>query len=92
MSVTPGKAVQAIDVTQFTCCRRGDAEACVPANKANPEAASNKEAYERRHRVRNAWVRLAQNRSLATRYEKTAASLSADLHVAAMLDRLSAGP
>jgi len=68
------------------------AEACVPANRTHPEVTYDKDAYKRRHQVENVWARLKENRALATRYEKTAASYTGNLHVAAALDTLSNRP
>ena len=68
------------------------AEACVPANRTHPEVTYDKDAYKRRHQVENVWARLKENRALATRYEKTAASYTGNLQVSAALDTLSNRP
>jgi transposase len=49
-------------------------------------------AYRRRHRVENLWARLKEWRAVATRYDKTAASFSGGLYLAAAFDWLSNGP
>ena len=67
------------------------AEPCVPANRTHPPAPYDRSAYRRSHRVENVWARLKENRAIATRYEKTAASYRGNLHVAAILDWLSNG-
>jgi transposase len=68
------------------------AEPCVPANKTHPEVAYDERAYKRRRHVENLWARLKENRAIATRYEKTAASYTGNLQLAAMMDWLSNGP
>ncbi|GAA4502469.1 hypothetical protein GCM10023158_30490 [Gluconacetobacter tumulicola] len=43
-------------------------------------------AYRNRHLVENLWARLKEWRAVATRYEKTATSFLAVLHLAAAAD------
>nr|WP_259654919.1 transposase [Gluconacetobacter dulcium] len=43
-------------------------------------------AYRCRHLVENLWARLKEWRAVATRYEKTAASFLAVIHIAAAGD------
>lgn len=68
------------------------ARACVPANRTHPEVTCDKQAYKRRHQVENVSARMKENRALATRYDKTAASCIGNLYLAAMLDRLADRP
>jgi len=65
------------------------AEPCVPANRTHPPAPYDRAAYARRHRVENLWARLKEWRAVATRYDKTAPSFTATLHIAATIDWLS---
>ena len=64
------------------------AEPVVPANPTHPAVPYDKAAYRRRHRVENLWARLKEWRALATRYDKTAASFTGTIHLAAALDWL----
>ncbi|MCP1256563.1 transposase, partial [Acetobacter cerevisiae] len=43
-------------------------------------------AYRCRHLVENLWARLKEWRAVATRYEKTATSFLAVIHIAAAAD------
>ena len=46
-------------------------------------------AYRRRHKIENMWAKLKEWRAVATRYDKTAASFSGDLYLAAAFQWLS---
>jgi len=73
--------------------RAAGAEPVVPAHPTHRNApAHDRAAYRLRHRVENLWARLRESRAVATRYDKTAASYMAGLHLAAALDWLSNGP
>lgn len=68
-----------------------------PVVRSNPthrqrEPHFDRAAYRRRHRVENLWARLKEWRALATRYDKTAASFSGALYLAAAFDWLSNRP
>lgn len=58
----------------------------VPANPTHPAAPYDRSAYARRHRTESLWARPRERRSVAARYDKTAASLLGTLHLAAGLD------
>lgn len=75
-----------------TLVQAAGAEPVVLANPTHPPVAYNRAAYRRRHRVENLWARLKEWRAIATRYDKTKASVLGGLHLAAALDWLSNGP
>lgn len=66
--------------------REASAEPVVPAQPTHPPVAYDRGAYRRRHHVEQAWGRLKEWRTVATRYEKTASSFLGVLHVAAAMD------
>lgn len=75
------------------CIRALGAEPVVRANPTHRNAPPHdRAAYRRRHRVENLWARLKEWRAVATRYDKTAASFSGGLHLAAAFEWLSNGP
>jgi transposase len=49
-------------------------------------------AYRRRHRIENLWERLKEWRDVATRFDKTSASILGAIHPAAALDWIPNGP
>jgi transposase len=62
-------------------------------NPTHPKAKHfDRAAYRRRHRVENCWARLKEWRAVPTRYDKTAASVSGGLRLAAAFEWLSNGP
>ena len=65
------------------------AEPVVPSQKTHLHVDHDRPAYGRRHRVETLWARLKERRSIATRYDKSAASFMAALHLAASLDWLA---
>ena len=62
------------------------AQACVPANRTHPPVAYDRSAYKRRSRVETFWGRIKEVRAIAFRFDKTAASYTGALHLAAALD------
>jgi len=60
----------------------------IPSKRNEAPVACPKWAYGHRHLVENLWVRLKEWRAVATRYEKTAASFMAVIHIAATADYL----
>jgi len=63
------------------------AEPEVPARPTHPAVAHDRAACRGRHRVENLRAGLKERRSIATRCDKAASSLSGSLHPAASLDR-----
>ncbi|CEF57499.1 transposase [Acetobacter ghanensis] len=62
------------------------ARPAIPVNRRDGAVACQKRAYRCRHLVENLWARLKEWRAVATRYEKTAASFLAVIHIAAAAD------
>ncbi|KPH88339.1 transposase [Komagataeibacter intermedius AF2] len=62
------------------------ARPAIPAKRRDGPAACPKWAYRCRHLVENLWARLKEWRAVATRYEKTATSFLAVIHIAAAAD------
>ncbi|AXY21843.1 Transposase DDE domain protein [Komagataeibacter saccharivorans] len=61
----------------------------VPSRKKDPEVACPKWAYRHRHLVENLSARLKEWRTVATRYEKTAASFFSVILIAATADYIN---
>jgi len=72
--------------------RRAGAEPVVPNQPTHPPVEHDRAAYRRRHKVENLWAKLKEQRAVATRYEKTAASFLGNLNLAASLSWLSNRP
>ena len=69
------------------------AQPVVRSNPTHPRAPDyDRAAYRRRHRIENLWATLKEWRAFATRYDKTAASFSGGLHLAAAFSWLSNRP
>ncbi|BCK74691.1 transposase [Acetobacter aceti NRIC 0242] len=62
------------------------ARPAIPAKRRDGPVACPKWAYRCRHLVENLWARLKEWRAVATRYEKTATSFLAVIHIAAAAD------
>ncbi|KPH85185.1 transposase [Komagataeibacter intermedius AF2] len=62
------------------------ARSAIPAKRRDGSVACPKWAYRCRHLVENLWARLKEWRAVATRYEKTATSFLAVIHIAAAAD------
>ena len=62
------------------------ARPAIPAKRRDAPVACPKWAYRCRHLVENLWARLKEWRAVATRYEKTATSFLAVIHIAAAAD------
>lgn len=77
----------------FALVKEAGGQPVVRQNPTHPRHQHfNQAAYRRRHRVENLWARLKEWRALATRYDKTAASFTGGLYLAAAFDWLSNGP
>ncbi|WP_206065095.1 IS5 family transposase [Komagataeibacter xylinus] len=63
-----------------------DSLPAIPAKRRDGPVACPKWAYRCRHLVENLWARLKEWRAVATRYEKTATSFLAVIHIAAAAD------
>ncbi|WP_206778582.1 transposase, partial [Komagataeibacter intermedius] len=63
-----------------------DSLPAIPAKRRDGPVACPKWAYRCRHLVENLWARLKECRAVATRYEKTATSFLAVIHIAAAAD------
>jgi transposase len=65
----------------------------VPVVRANPTHPQpnhfDRAAYRRRHKVENMWAMLKEWRAIATRYDKTPASFTGGLYLAAAFQWLS---
>ena len=62
------------------------ARPAIPAKRRDAPVACPRWVYRCRHLVENLWARLKEWRAVATRYEKTAASFLAVIHIAAAAD------
>ncbi|MCP1231821.1 transposase, partial [Acetobacter indonesiensis] len=62
------------------------ARPAIPAKRRDGPVACPKWTYRCRHLVENLWARLKEWRAVATRYEKTATSFLAVIHIAAAAD------
>lgn len=62
------------------------ARPAIPAKRRDAPVACPRWAYRCRHLVENLWARLKEWRAVATRYEKTATSFLAVIHIAAAAD------
>ena len=58
----------------------------IPVKRRETPVACPQWAYRCRHLVENLWARLKEWRAVATRYEKTATSFQAVIHIAAAYD------
>ena len=58
----------------------------IPAKRRDAPVACPKWDYRCRHLVENLWARLKEWRAVATRYEKTATSFLAVIHIASAAD------
>ena len=63
----------------------------LPVVRANPKRQDHFDhaAYRGRHKVENMWAKLKEWRAIATRYDKTAASFSGTLYLAAAFQWIS---
>ena len=68
----------------------GDYRPVIPPRKNDPEVVCPKWADRHRHLVENLWARLKEWRTVATRYEKTAASFLSVIFIAATADYIKA--
>lgn len=62
------------------------ARPAISTKRRDAPVACHKWAYRCRHLVENLWARLKEWRAVATRYEKTATSFLAVIHIAAVAD------
>ena len=62
------------------------ARPAIPVKRRDAPVACPRWAYRCRHLVENLWARLKEWRAVATRYEKTATSFLAVIHIAAAAD------
>jgi transposase len=62
------------------------ARPAIPPKRRDAAVACPQWVYRNRHLVENLWARLKEWRAVATRYEKTATSFLAILHLAAAAD------
>ncbi|AOX18536.1 transposase [Kozakia baliensis NRIC 0488] len=62
------------------------ARPAIPVKRRDEAVTYPKWAYRCRHLVENFWTRLKEWRAVATRYEKTATSFLAVIHIAAAAD------
>jgi transposase len=77
-------------VAWFALVREAGALPVVRANPTHPQPEHfDRAADRRRHKVENLWAKLKEWRALASRYDKTAASFSGDLYLAAACHWLS---